>query len=52
MQSMQPIFSFFEVLGRGGKGEFFFFSIGGGGPIIHPWNEGDNHVTIYLIVRR
>ncbi len=52
MQSVLPIFSFFWVLGRGGKGEIFSFSIGGGGPVIHPWNGGDNHVAIYLIVRR
>jgi hypothetical protein len=25
MQSVQPIFSFFRVLGRGGKGEIFSF---------------------------
>jgi hypothetical protein len=53
MQSMQPIFSFFWVLGRGKKGDFFFFfPMGGGGPVIHPWNGRDNHVAIYLIVRR
>jgi len=31
MQSVQPIFSFFKVLGRGGKGEFFFFFLLGCG---------------------
>jgi hypothetical protein len=30
MQSVQPIFSFFWVLGRGGKGDFFFFLFGVG----------------------
>jgi len=31
MQSVQPIFSFFWVLGRGGKGEFFSFFYWGWG---------------------
>jgi len=53
MQSVQPIFSFFLGFGeRGERENFFLFSIGGGGPVIHPWNGGDNHVAIYLIVRR
>jgi hypothetical protein len=52
MQSVQPIFSFFGFWGEGEREKFFLFSIGGGGPIIHPWNGGDNHVAIYLIIRR
>jgi hypothetical protein len=47
--------NFFLFLGFGERGKrekFFLFSIGGGGPLIHPWNGGDNHVAIYLIVRR
>jgi hypothetical protein len=39
-------------LGREGKGEIFSFFIGGGGLVIHPWNGRDNHVAIYLIVKR
>jgi hypothetical protein len=31
--------------------KFFLLFIGGGGPVIHPWNGGDNHVAIYLIIR-
>ncbi len=52
MQSVQPIFSFFWVLGKRGKGEIFSFFYWGWGLVIHPWNGGDNHVAIYLIVRR
>ncbi len=41
MQSVQPIFSFFWVLGRGGKGRnFFFFQLGVGVPSsIHGMEE-------------
>ncbi len=52
MQSVQPSFSFFGFWGEGERENFFLFSIGGGGPVIHPWNGGDNHVAIYFIVKR
>jgi hypothetical protein len=52
MQSLRPIFFFFGFWGEGERENFFLFSIGGGGPVIHPWHVGDNHVAIYLIVRR
>jgi hypothetical protein len=41
MQSMQPSFSFFGFWGEGEREIFYyFFSIGGGGLVIHPWNGG------------
>jgi hypothetical protein len=45
-------FVFFWFWGEGERENFLIFSIGGGGPVIHPWNGGDNHVAIYLIIRR
>jgi len=46
MQSVQLIFSFFGFWGEGERDNFFLFSIGGGGPVIHPWNGRDNHVAV------
>jgi len=45
-------FPFFGFWGERERENFFLFSMGGEGPVIHPWNGGDNHVAIYLIVRR
>jgi hypothetical protein len=36
MQLVRPIFSFFRFWGEGEREKFFLFSIGGGGPVIHP----------------
>jgi hypothetical protein len=52
MQSVRPIFFFFGFWGEGEREKLFVFFILGGGPVIHPWHRGDNHATIYLIVRR
>jgi hypothetical protein len=40
MQWVQLIFSFFGFWGKGKRENFFLFFIGGGGPVIHPWNGG------------
>jgi hypothetical protein len=40
MQSVRPIFFFFGFWGEGEREIFFLFPIGGGGPVIHPWDPG------------
>jgi hypothetical protein len=44
MQLVRPIFFFFGFWGEGERENFLFF--------LQPWHGGDNHVAIYLIVRR